>query len=207
MASRSPTAVTPLPKSSVAPETPMVRDAPANPQAVPFPSPQTFDIVPPLHGLLSRLLSPPTNAAGVSNGVRAADDPTGAGAPTGPPSGTPGQPQSQQQAGAENTNTAGVLGTVPSAGPGGAEISGLGSNSSPALDIKDLPTEVSSIKIRIQKAQAVVENLPDVDRSVADQEEEIEELEDRIAKLKSVIADFGQMASPGGAKKLKSQGP
>ncbi|OJI83769.1 hypothetical protein ASPTUDRAFT_121892 [Aspergillus tubingensis CBS 134.48] len=178
MASRSPTAVTPLPKSSVAPETPMVRDAPATPQAVPFPSPQTFDIVPPLHGLLSRLLSPPTNAAGVSNGVRAADDPTGA-----------------------------VLGTVPSAGPGGAEISGLGSNTSPALDIKDLPTEVSSIKIRIQKAQAVVENLPDVDRSVADQEEEIEELEDRIAKLKSVIADFGQMASPGGAKKLKSQGP
>ncbi|OJJ72021.1 hypothetical protein ASPBRDRAFT_125917 [Aspergillus brasiliensis CBS 101740] len=175
MASRSPTAVTPLPKSSVAPETPMVKDVPATPQAVPFPSPQTFDIVPPLHGLLSRLLSPSTNAAG---GVRATDDPTGAAAPT-----------------------------VTSAGPGGAEISGLGSSTSPALDIKDLPTEVSSIKIRIQKAQAVVENLPDVDRSVADQEEEIQELEDRIAKLKSVISDFGQMASPGGAKKLKSQGP
>ncbi|GKZ23128.1 hypothetical protein AbraIFM66951_000035 [Aspergillus brasiliensis] len=193
MASRSPTAVTPLPKSSVAPETPMVKDVPATPQAVPFPSPQTFDIVPPLHGLLSRLLSPSTNAAG---GVRATDDPTGAAAPTGPPSGTPGQPQSQQQAA-----------TVTSAGPGGAEISGLGSSTSPALDIKDLPTEVSSIKIRIQKAQAVVENLPDVDRSVADQEKEIQELEDRIAKLKSVISDFGQMASPGGAKKLKSQGP
>lgn len=96
---------------------------------------------------------------------------------------------------------------MTSAGPGGAEISGLGSGTSPALDIKDLPTEVSSIKIRIQKAQAVVENLPDVDRSVADQEEEIQELEDRIAKLKSVISDFGQMASSGGARKHKSQGP
>ncbi|PYH98289.1 hypothetical protein BO71DRAFT_416395 [Aspergillus ellipticus CBS 707.79] len=204
MASRSPTAAmgTPLPKSSVAPETPMVRDAPATPQAVPFPSPQTFDIIPPLHGLLLRLLSPPSDAGGVSNGVRPGEDPNGAAAST-----APGQPQSQQQpqsAGNENSTHGGVLLTVPSAGPGpvsaAAEIAALGSNAPPPLDIKDLPTEVSSIKIRIQKAHAVVENLPDVNRSVAEQEEEIGELEDRIAKLKSVISDFGKRAGKPGAR-------
>ncbi|RAK99879.1 RNA polymerase II mediator complex middle subunit MED9 [Aspergillus ibericus CBS 121593] len=207
MASRSPTAATPLPKPSAAPETPMVKDAPAAPQAVPFPSPQTFDIVPPLHGLLLRLLSPPTNAAGVSNGVRSADDPNGAAAPTS----APGQAQQQPlSSGTENNNTV-VLATVPPAGPGpvaaSAEIAALGSNAPPPLNIKDLPTEVSSIKIRIQKAHTVVESLPDVDRSVAEQEEEIRELEDRIAKLKSVISDFGKRASPESARKTRSQGP
>ncbi|OOF96670.1 hypothetical protein ASPCADRAFT_506303 [Aspergillus carbonarius ITEM 5010] len=211
MASRSPTAATPLPKPSAAPETPMVKDTPAAPQAVPFPSPQTFDIIPPLHGLLLRLLSPPTNAAGVSNGVRSADDPNGAAAPTSAPGQSQSQPHSSAIAGTENNSNTVVLATVPSAGPGqvpaAAEIATLGSNAPPPLDIKDLPTEVSSIKIRIQKAHTVVESLPDVDRSVAEQEEEIKELEDRIAKLKSVISDFGKRASPESARKPKSKGP
>ncbi|PWY87934.1 hypothetical protein BO94DRAFT_58983 [Aspergillus sclerotioniger CBS 115572] len=208
MASRS---ATPLPKPSAAPETPMVKDAPAAPQVVPFPSPQTFDIVPPLHGLLLRLLSPPTNAAGVSNGVRSADDPNGAVAPTSASGQSQSQPHSSAIAGAENNNNTVVLATVPSAGPGpvpaAAEIAALGSNAPPPLEIKDLPTEASSIKIRIQKAYAVVDSLPDVDRSVADQEEEIKELENRIAKLNSVISDFGKRARPESARKPKFQGP
>ncbi|RAL10851.1 RNA polymerase II mediator complex middle subunit MED9 [Aspergillus homomorphus CBS 101889] len=195
MASRSPTAFTPLPKPTSAPETPVVKDAPFTPQAVPFPSPQTFDIIPPLHGLLLRLLASPSNAG---NGVRAAEDTGGGSASVGQLTSAPGQPHSQP--GTDNHGHPGVLVTVPSAGPGpvsaSAELAALGSNAPPPLDIKDLPTEVSSIKIRIQKAQAVVESLPDVDRSVAEQEMEIQELEDRIAKLKSVISEFGRRASP-----------
>ena len=88
--------------------------------------------------------------------------------------------------------------TVSSAAPGSAsaaaEIAALSSNAPPPLDIKDLPTEASSIKIRIQKAQAVVESLPDVQRSVVEQEREIKELEHRISRLKSVISDFGRRA-------------
>jgi hypothetical protein len=60
-----------------------------------------------------------------------------------------------------------------------------------------LPTEASSIKIRIQKAHAVVESLPDIGRSVAEQEQEIEELEDRIARLNAVLSDFGKRAETG----------
>jgi hypothetical protein len=67
-------------------------------------------------------------------------------------------------------------------------------NAPPPLDVKDLPTETHSVKIRIQKARAVVEGLPDVQRSVEEQEDEISELEDRVARLRSVISDFGTRA-------------
>ncbi|KAL4908073.1 hypothetical protein BDW74DRAFT_148541 [Aspergillus multicolor] len=195
MASRSPTAVTPGPKSS-APETPaIISDAPTTPQAVPFPPPQTFDFIPPLHGVILRLLAPNANEAGAANG---GNDGTG-----------PDQNQ-QSTSGVNNGNTnAELLAAVSSSGPGpstAAEIAALGSNLLPPLEVKKLPTEVSSIKIRIQKAQAVVEGLPDVDRTVAEQEKEIEDLEDKITRLKSVISDFGRRANKANPEKAKPHG-
>lgn len=185
MTSRSPTAATPLPKSSSVPQSPWKELPPpsASPnQPVPFPPPQTFDFLPQLHGLLLRLLAPPTNSGGPSSG-RVGED---AAAPSGPSTAGPSQTQQPQ----ENNNVA------PQVAPGtiAAEIAALGPNAPPPLDAKDLPTEASSIKIRIQKAQAVVDGLPDVHRSVEDQELEIDELEDRIAKLKSAISEFGRRA-------------
>ncbi|KAL3453430.1 RNA polymerase II transcription mediator complex subunit 9-domain-containing protein [Aspergillus insuetus] len=203
MSSRSPTAITPGPKSS-APDTPVVRDAPTTPQAVAFPPPQTFDFIPPLHGLILRLLSPQTNGEGASNAQGAGNEESG-----------PGQAQSQPQptSGVGNDNsTAELLGAVSSSAPvpasaaAAADIAALGSNLSPPLDIKNLPKEVSSIKIRIQKAQAVVENLPDVDRTVTEQEMEIQELEDRIMRLKSVISDFGRRANNAMSGETKPSG-
>lgn len=173
MASRSPTAVTPLPKSSVAPESPS-KDATEPPQTVPFPSPQTFEIIPPLHGILLGLLSQksPSNGSG-----GASEAPGGLGA---------SEAQQGQQA--------------PSNGNNGAsqavqEVPNLNPNAHPPLDVKDLPTQTSSVKIRIQKARAVVEGLPDVQRSVEEQQREIAELEDRVARLRSVITDFGSRAA------------
>ncbi|KAH1435318.1 hypothetical protein KXX32_008833 [Aspergillus fumigatus] len=166
MASRSPTVATPLRKPSSAPETPMVGESMNTaPQPVPFPPPQTFDIIPPLHGLLLRLLSTQTAGEG---GPRTAGE-AGGQAPS-EPSG-PGQGVQQQ-------------------------TSATGSGLAP-LTAKDLPTEASSIKIRIQKAHAAVESLPDIGRSVAEQENEIEELENRIARLNAVLADFGKRADSG----------
>lgn len=75
-----------------------------------------------------------------------------------------------------------------------AGVAALGSNAPSPLDVKDLPTAASSIKIRIQKARSVVDGLPDVHRSVEEQEQEIEELEERIAKLKEAISEFGRRA-------------
>lgn len=207
MASRSPTAVTPLPRTSSVPQTPL-REPTAPPvlpdQPVPFPPPQTFDILPPLHSLLLRLLAPPANTEGPSSSVRVAEDATGQ-VPPSRQSSTAPQSQTQQQqqqhsiptdGGNNNNNVPQTVGSsaAPGTGSVAAEIAALGPNAPRPLDAKDLPTEASSIKIRIQKAQAVVEGLPDVHRTVEEQEQEIKELEARIGNLKSVISEFGRRA-------------
>ncbi|KAJ5130603.1 uncharacterized protein N7515_006642 [Penicillium bovifimosum] len=170
MASRSPTVGTPLLKSSVAPETPSKDATAPAPQTVPFPSPQTFEIIPPLHGILSRLFSPKGDEAGSS------------GAP-GETTEAPGASQAQSQ-------------QAPSSVPSGAVpgVPVLNPSANPSLDVKTLPTATSSVRIRIQKARTVVEGLPDVHRSVEDQQMEIAELEDRLRRLRSVISDFGNRA-------------
>ncbi|KAL2835014.1 RNA polymerase II transcription mediator complex subunit 9-domain-containing protein [Aspergillus cavernicola] len=200
MASRSPTAVTPGPKAS-APDTPMINDTPATPQAVPFPPPQTFDFIPPLHGLILRLLSPQTTVEG-PNGQGSGNDGTGSG------QGLSQQQQITSAVGNDNSNVE-LLAAVSSSGPGPTSVAAdiaLGSSLPPPLDIKNLPTEVSSIKIRIQKAQAVVEGLPDVHRTVAEQDKEIRDLEDRIARLQSVISDFGRRANNASSEEAKESG-
>lgn len=181
MASRSPTAATPLPKSSAAPESP-AEDATTSPETVPFPPPQTFDIIPPLHGILLRLLS----QKGASNEA--------GGAPGGAPgaSGTAADAQTQGQQASSSTPGGGNNNTAQSQATG--EVPILDPNANPPLDIKHLPTATSSVKIRIQKARGIVEGLPDVHRTVEEQQTEIDELEDRIARLRSVIADFGSRA-------------
>ncbi|MCJ1318607.1 hypothetical protein MMC15_003937 [Xylographa vitiligo] len=95
-------------------------------QPTTLPPADTFDFIPPLHALLSRLLVPQSDAAG---------------------------------------NT---------------------------LAPKDLATEAAAIKIKIQKARAAVQVLPDVERSVAAQREEIEELEERIREQKRVLRQVAE---------------
>ncbi|KAJ5513995.1 hypothetical protein N7463_003547 [Penicillium fimorum] len=178
MASLSPPVGTPLLKSPM-PETPFKDASTPVPQTVPFPSPQTFEIIPPLHGILSRLLS-----KGQQPG--SSDVP-------GDTTGDPGASQTQAQQAPTSIPNGGHNGnnTSSHAVP---EVSVLGSSARPPLDVKTLPTETSSVRIRIQKARTVVEGLPDVHRSVDDQQREIAELEDRVRRLRSVISDFGNRA-------------
>lgn len=68
----------------------------------------------------------------------------------------------------------------------------------PPLEPKDLPNENLQVKARIRRAQKELEKLPDMNRSVEEQEEEIVELEDRIRKqremkkmLESMLKDVG----------------
>lgn len=177
MASRSPPAATPLPKSSVAPESPSkeANTILASPQTVPFPPPQTFEILPQLHGILLRLLS---------------HKPAGTLTVGGPGEGTE-VPGSSTEAHADGQQPLPEA-NDPTASQAGA--SAIDPNAPPPLDVKDLPTETHSVKIRIQKARSAVEGLPDVQRSVEEQQDEIAELEDRVARLRSVISDFGTRA-------------
>lgn len=62
------------------------------------------------------------------------------------------------------------------------------------LEPKELPTEVLQIKAKIRKATKVLEKLPDMERTVGEQNEEIEALEDRIKRQREMLAKLGQLA-------------
>ncbi|MCJ1291603.1 hypothetical protein MMC34_003148 [Xylographa carneopallida] len=61
-----------------------------------------------------------------------------------------------------------------------------------ALAPKELATEAASIKIKIQKARAAVQALPDVQRSVSEQRAEIGELEKRIRAQRGVLWEVAE---------------
>lgn len=106
----------------------------------PFPSPQTFDILPQIYDLITRL-----------------------------PSSIP------------TSTTA----TAPQA------------SISDPLDLKDLLQAAVPIKLKIQKAKAVVSALPNVDQTIEEQEDDIRELERRVTRLKSVMGELGRRAGAG----------
>jgi len=77
----------------------------------------------------------------------------------------------------------------------------------PPLEPKDLPSYVYPIKQKIAKARAAVQALPDVERSVRDQEREIallerrvESLTGRLAKLGAIAGESEVKAEPGGTR-------
>lgn len=61
------------------------------------------------------------------------------------------------------------------------------------LDIQQLGPEANGIKVRIQKARAAVKALPDVSKSLQEQEEDIKLLETRIAKMREMLGDLCKM--------------
>ena len=63
------------------------------------------------------------------------------------------------------------------------------------LEPKDLPTEVNAIKSKIRKALRELEKLPDMDRTVEEQEAEIGKLELKAAKQNEVLQRLGTVAS------------
>lgn len=66
------------------------------------------------------------------------------------------------------------------------------SNKDGPLEIQQLATEATLIKRKIQRARDAVMALPDIDRSLDDQQEEIEDLEERITRLKAALQGLGK---------------
>lgn len=64
----------------------------------------------------------------------------------------------------------------------------------PPLEPQHLVVEASTVKIKLQKAVLAVEALPDVDRTVEEQEAEIQELESRIKQQRDMLASLAQRA-------------
>jgi phage-related minor tail protein len=55
------------------------------------------------------------------------------------------------------------------------------------LAFKDIPIASDEIKHKLQKARSQVKELPDIHRSIAEQNEEIKELEAKVAKQREVL--------------------
>lgn len=89
-----------------------------------------------------------------------------------------------QQSSTTSTSTAG---SPPSASPSQA-ISGTG-----ALTIKDIPIASDEIKHKLQKSRTQVKELPDIDRTIPEQELEIKELEEKIAKQRQVLESLREI--------------
>ncbi|KAK5126279.1 hypothetical protein LTR85_010515 [Meristemomyces frigidus] len=75
------------------------------------------------------------------------------------------------------------------------------------LDRKDLPTAILPLKAQMRKGLREVEKLPDMERSVQDQEDEIAELEERIRRQEAVMQGLAQAArGVGGKVRREEQG-
>lgn len=160
-----------------------------NTDTVPFPAPQVFDVLPPLHALLLRLITSQTNPQQPTTTV----PDTGAAVPASAPTSNNNLAPPPHQ----NSTT-----SVPQPSDSAAPNPPLKAD----LDTKSLVTEASTVKIRIQKAKAALETLPDIGRTVGEQGTEIEELEAKIERLKGVIGEFGRRSGGGGLESGKKLG-
>lgn len=66
-------------------------------------------------------------------------------------------------------------------------------NTSGELSLRDIPAATDPIKHKLQKARAAVKTLPDMHRTVAEQETEMRELEEKIIKQREVISKLRGM--------------
>ncbi|KAK3385003.1 RNA polymerase II transcription mediator complex subunit 9-domain-containing protein [Podospora didyma] len=71
-----------------------------------------------------------------------------------------------------------TIGSTPLPGGGGAGM----------LSVKELPAATDNLKHKLQRARVAVKSLPDVGRTIAQQEAEIAELEERGRKQVAMLA-------------------
>lgn len=155
-------APTPTPTSSSSAAAPPLQQQ----QQPPLPPPQTFDILPPLHALLSRL-EPSLNTYTTD-------------------------PISTFAANKSSTNAS--LFASSGNGVSFSQTTAVAGQQQGQLSYKDVVTASQFLKARMRKALVELGKLGDMDRDVKEQEEEIRELEERIRKQKGVLGGLAEKA-------------
>ncbi|KAJ4508497.1 hypothetical protein HRR75_006318 [Exophiala dermatitidis] len=156
----------------------------SHPDIPPFPSPSTFSILPDIYLLIARLnilhLNPPSTST---------SDPT--------QSQTQTQAQSQSQSQTQLSATSNVVGAQTQT----QQESSSNQTAPPhhlltdtPLDLKDLPAQIYPIKQKLVKARAAVTALPDIERTVEEQEQEIRDLERTVGLLRKRLGPSHQNA-------------
>lgn len=144
----------------------------ANPHTLPGGlSPDSIDVTSELYTVLSRVRYTDKNGAPATNGD--GDAKPGANTPAGGPSGA-----------------------TPA---GAADGAAAGSGSKP-LSTKDVVAATDPLKHKVQRARAAVRALPDIGRTIPEQEAEMRELEGKIRRQREVLLqlkEFGIQFSHG----------
>ncbi|KAF2219961.1 hypothetical protein BDZ85DRAFT_321925 [Elsinoe ampelina] len=170
-------------------QTPAPPTIPLDPSYPPLPSPSHFDILPPLHALLSRL--DPTLNTYTPDPTAIATTPalaqSASTSPTQPPGGS-----SLPGSGLPDGNNAGSLGVGAEGISQGQGSQGAGGQA--GLSYKDAALAAGFLKSRIRKLMQELAGLEDMDRTVEEQEREIAELEERVRGQREVLAALGDEA-------------
>lgn len=171
-----------------------------------MPPASTFDFLPPLHRLLSRLLAQQSSLS--------IPDGQDGGSISGAAGVLPADPSSTSAPGISITATDIPTSSAPTAAPelGTSAVAQPHAASTlpdpdgrttytdlAPLEIQHLASEAARVKVRVHKARQAVAALPDVARPVGAQEEEIAALEARCAALRAVLAGMAARAVPEGA--------
>lgn len=194
-----------------------------HPDIPPFPSPSTFSILPDVYLLIARLNILQSQQAPSSQQTQAQTQ-TQTQSQSQPQTQTQSQPlssststgavgasQSQSQPGQTTPRTPSATSNLT----GGASTQQLPpppvpstqttttsaalttrhiQTSGPTIDAKELPAHIYPIKQKLAKARAAVSTLPDLDRTVDEQEAEIRRLLRDVALLKARLAKLGGIA-------------
>ncbi|RKF81757.1 putative microtubule-associated protein [Golovinomyces cichoracearum] len=68
------------------------------------------------------------------------------------------------------------------------------------LSFKDIPPATDGLKHQLLKALSQIKQLPDMDRTIEEQEVEIKELEEKICRQRKVISELRQLGLTGKKK-------
>lgn len=142
-----------------------------HPDIPPFPPPSTFSILPDIYLLLARLRLLNNASSDTTTNTQHSQL-----------NGALGTQHSQTQA-LSSTSAPPTQGITTSTQSQSTIPPALLNNAS-LLDLKDLPAQLFPLKQRLAKARAAVSELPDVDRTVQEQEEEIKNLEEMVRALR-----------------------
>ncbi|KAF4637930.1 hypothetical protein G7Y89_g163 [Cudoniella acicularis] len=88
-----------------------------------------------------------------------------------------------------SNTSASTSGSPPAASP-----SQIATGTGP-LTIKDIPAATDELKHKLQRARMQVKELPDMDRSLSEQEEEIKELKEKISRQRGALASLRDVGS------------
>lgn len=152
-----------------------------HPDIPPFPSPSTFSILPDIYLLIARLnilQTQPQTQSSSQNGP-ASSQPSAQSQSQPHPQPAPATQQASQPTSTSTTSSSSQPPFIASF---------------PPLDTKDLPSHIYPIKQRLAKARAAVSSLPDVERTVEEQEREIAKLERVVIALRGRLELLGRIA-------------